>query len=258
MKFTTRHDTPLAALHSRPRPPARPPACGRSLSSATSAATQPGPVADRGAHHDDAPGHQAGPHRDLGRVPRRELARPRVRVRLPREHHRPAAVRLAAAPEAGHDDRRRIANLHQPVADGVRLRAQRQREVLGRHPGHRRDAVFSLKRAADPNGGGYYARRSTGSRPSRRPATRRSRSCSPSPTTGCSASCRPPGRGRREEVRRGQGQGLRHGDRRHHVLGSVQARLVEDRGRGQDVPNPDYWDTSCPSRRSQLHADRRP
>ena len=109
------------------------------------------------------------------------------------------------------------------------------------------DAVFSLKRAADPKGGGFYAAVFDRVKSFDVTGEKTFKITLNQPDSGCSVSC-PPRRARswRRRVRRGQGQELRHG------LGGIMCSgpfKLDSWKTGQGVkmvPNPSYWDSTLP------------
>ncbi len=66
-------------------------------------------------------------------------------------------MRLAAAPEAGHVDRQRLASVPHPPPTEIDFTINANAKFWDGSPVTAADAVFSLQRAADPKGGGFYA-----------------------------------------------------------------------------------------------------
>ena len=234
-----------ARVRARARPPPAP-----ALRRPTPPASATGQ--DLGLHRADPEGHDRRPATWSGRLTARPRRSTRSRRSTTPRTRRPAAVRLAPAAGARHDHRPGLATSPTPSPtefdftinadanfwDGTPVTAagRRVQPQAGSRPEGRR----LLRRDLRP-----------GEVLSTSPATRPSRSLLTQPDYWLLGELSAtPGRGRAEEVRRGQGQGLRHGRRRHHVLRPVQARLLEDRPGRQDGPEPRTTGTPpCPSRR---------
>ena len=169
-----RRDDALAAAPARS-------ACGRSASSSGTGDVSP----TKGLVATTAGRHQAGSLGDLGGLPRRQLARPDLRVRLPGEHRRLADVRVAAAAGAGRLDRPGPGHVSDAVADQARVHDQARRPSSGtatRSPPPTWSTAWTAR--PTPSSAASTAWSSAGCPRSRRPAATRSRSRSSSRTTG--------------------------------------------------------------------------
>ena len=140
-----------------------------------------------------------------------------------------------------------------PTTDARHHAQRRRRDVLGRQAAHGRGRRLQPRAQHEPelaaaSTAAVFQQRDVDRR---RPAPTEVTIKLSSPTTGSQGELsQMPGIVRREGVRRGQGQGVRHADGGTMCTGAVQARLLEARrARDGRQRNDAYWDTALSRRR---------
>ena len=191
-----------------------------------------------------------------GRASGRPRPGPNPGLRLPGEHRRPAAVRLAAAPGSrtmtlGNG----LATLTPPLARrSIDFTINANAKFWDGSPVTAAGRRLQPRARGRPQGRRLLRRQSsTGSSRSRPPATRPSRSTSSSPTTGCSASSpRRPARSCRRSTSRPRARTFGTVSGGTMCSGPFKLDVLEDRPGRQDGPQPGLLGHhACPSRSSR-------